>query len=300
MIQVFYGENSFELERALSRVVAETGVTPEKIDGEKLGKADLPNILQGASLFEPERLVIVRYLSDSAETWEALAGYDYADNDVILVEGKIDKRSKTYKHLKDVAEMREFLYFFSRDFYKVQEWVEAEIASLGLEMNKKVAQHLVNTVGQNQWQLAQALDKLSLVGGEITAETIDELIDKSVDQNVFAIFENALSGQTQAVVRTLNELELTEDVYRLFGLLTSQVFNLAALVYGDKTPAEVAKDLGVSPYALGNLSRLAREVSKPQMHDILQMFLRADEDLKTTSLDSWLVVKNLLVRITKI
>jgi DNA polymerase III delta subunit len=301
MIRVLFGENSFELERALARIVAEFGAEPERLSGESLTKADLMSVLHGANLFSDKRLVIVRYLSDNASVWESLSGISDANNDVVLVESKLDRRSKTYKNLQKVARLQEFVNFETRDFYKVQQWVSEEARTIKLNLNKNVIQYLTEVVGQDQWRLAQALDKLALLDkADITTAIIDEVIEKGIDHDVFRIFENAMAGKTKAVVRTLNDLEQTEEVYRLFGLLLSQVFNLTALVFSKQTPAEVARQLGVSPYSLGNLKKFSDSVTKQKMRKVLKMFNQADLELKTTSLDSWLVVKGLLTKISKL
>ncbi|MDR1032483.1 MAG: DNA polymerase III subunit delta [Candidatus Nomurabacteria bacterium] len=301
MIKVLFGENSFELERALKRTVAEFGAEPERVNGDNLARHDLTNMLQGSTLFAERRLVIIRHLSDNSAVWDGLAEIGEADNDVVLVEHKLDKRSRVYKNLQKVADLQEFTSFESRDFYKVQQWTAQEATALGLNLNKKVIRYLTEVVGQDQWRLAQALDKLSLLGDvDITTAIIDENIEKGAEHDAFGIFEAAMRGKLKSAIHTLDGLEQTEDVYRLFGLLTSQAFNLAALVFSKQAPVTVAAELGVSPYSLGGLKKFSDDVTKQKMRKVLKLFNQADQELKTTSLDSWLVVKNLITKIAKL
>ncbi|MDR0397641.1 MAG: DNA polymerase III subunit delta [Candidatus Nomurabacteria bacterium] len=301
MIRVLFGENSFELERELARITANFDGEPERVSGEGLTKSGLADVLHGTTLFTSERLIVVRYLSDNGEVWERLIDIKSASNYVVLVESKIDKRSRVYKNLQSVAEMQEFTPFEARDFYKVQQWVGEEAASLGLDLNKKIVQYLTEVVGQNQWKLAQALDKLALLDKrDIDEAIINELIEKSADQNVFKVFENAMQGKTKSVLKALDDMHENEDFFRFFGLLVSQAFNLTVLVFSKKTPAELAQKLGVSPYGLGNLKKFSGEVSKRKMRRVLRMLNATDLELKTTNLEPKLVVKNLLVKISKL
>ncbi|MDR0590953.1 MAG: DNA polymerase III subunit delta [Candidatus Nomurabacteria bacterium] len=301
MIKVFFGDGSFELERMLERTTANCDAEVERLAGDSLTKNDLLNILQGTSLFTDKRLVVVRHLSDNTEVWEQLAETSGSDNDIILVETKLDKRSKVYKNLQRVADLQEFGAYSERDAYKIQQWLKEEAKLLGLELNNKIVQYLTEVVGLNQWQLAQALDKLSLLDEEITTSRIDEIVEPSIEQGVFGIFEAAVQGKTKHVVSSLDKLELVEEPQKLLGLFISQALNLAALVFsGGKTPADVAAELGVHPFVMSNLKKVSDQVSKPKMRKILGMFNQTDREIKTASVDAWLAVKNLLVRVSKL
>lgn len=120
MLRVFYGENRLEAEKNVRRVLGEGY---EAFEGESLTVGDLPSIFQGTSLFGGVmgsgsaglggfgggRRILLKNLGENAEVWAKLADYRETEHEVVVWEGKIDKRSAGYKQLKDAGvEMVEF------------------------------------------------------------------------------------------------------------------------------------------------------------------------------------------------
>ena len=105
MITVLTGDNSFELTRAIDEIVRTFDGVAEKFEGGDLELSQLPDLLQGGTLFASERLVIVREVSENKALWDALPdwlGRVSDDVHVVLIEPKPDKRTKTFKDPNDV------------------------------------------------------------------------------------------------------------------------------------------------------------------------------------------------------
>lgn len=105
MIRIFTGENRIRANQAVSQILGENY---EIIEGTDLTPNDLPSIFQGASLFSVKRNILIRDLSDNKPTFEKIPEYLDTPHDVIILELKLDKRSATYKILKDQIEIRDF------------------------------------------------------------------------------------------------------------------------------------------------------------------------------------------------
>lgn len=117
MLRIFYGENRLEAEKSVRRVLGEGY---EVFEGESLTVGDLPSIFQGTSLFggfgasgvggsADGRRILLKNVGENAEVWAKLADYRGTEHEVVVWEGKIDKRSVGYKQLKDAGvEMVEF------------------------------------------------------------------------------------------------------------------------------------------------------------------------------------------------
>lgn len=258
MITLLVGENSFEIERSLDMIKREFAGQAERIDGASLDPAQLPELLMGGTLFAEKRLVVIKGLSGSAAAWTALTDWLPRTSDdihLVLVETKPDKRTKTYKDLQKLAAVAEHHVWTERDATAAERWVAEEATRQEVSLDKKSIQHLVRRAGIDQWELFHAIEKLALVGN-VTPELIDELIEANPEENIFLLFETALRGDMDGVRRMLATLKLTEDPFRLFGLISGQAFQLAALAVSDKPSAAVASDLGVHPYGLSKLSTL--------------------------------------------
>lgn len=302
MITVLTGENSFEVTRALEKIVADFAGAAEKFDGDSLELAQLPDLLLGGTLFATERLVIIRALSENKQLWEVLPDWlerASGDTHVVLVEPKPDKRTKTYKDLKKYAQVQEYNPWGDRDVMQAEKWVVEEAKRHGLSLDKKLAQQLVARVGMDQWQLFHAIEKLAVLD-TVTAETIEQLIEANPTENVFNLLDAALRGDTRKVSGMIRTLRLGQDPYMTFGLLGGQVFQLVALAASDKPSGEVAKNIGAHPYALGKLAPHAKKLGRSGTKKLARIFADADTAMKSTATDPWILIEQALIKTTSV
>lgn len=302
MITLLTGENSFENERALQRILVDFQVEVERIDGSQLELKQLPDLLMGATLFANRRLVVIRGLSENKSLWSEFDTWLPRVSDdihLVLVESKPDKRTKTYKDLQKLAEIHESKTWTDRDRPKAEQWAVQEARQLGFELDKKCARLLVERVGIDQWLLEQALEKLAVVN-TISPEVITELIEAHPSENVFNLLETALKGDAHKVREIVEIFETTEDPYRLFGLLSTQGFQLAVLSMSEKTPSEVAREIGAHPFVLSKLAPHAKRLGAGGARKIIAALAEADDGMKTSSSDPWLLIERALMKIVRI
>lgn len=296
MITLLTGENSYGVEQVLRQLTADFSGVVEKFDGGDLELKQLPDLLMGVNLFSEKRMVVIRGLSQNKSVWEALPEWLARLSDdihLVLVESKPDKRTKTYKTLQKDAEVHEFKPWTERDVRTAEKWAEGQAIE---KLTSNAARLLVARVGVDQWQLAQAIEKLSVYDA-ITEDLIRENIEAQPHENVFVLFETALKGDTKRVQEMIATLSLGEEPYQLFGLLSGQVFQLAALAAA-REGDDVAKDLGAHPFVLSKLKPYARECGVRRASEIVATFTTADEAMKTSSIDPWLAIERALLGIS--
>lgn len=301
VISVIAGENSFENERTLQRLIFEFDGTAEKIDGETLELKQLPDILMGMSLFAEKRLVIIKNMSVNKTLWsdfEAWIPRVSDDIHLVLLDTKPDKRTKTYKVLQKVATVYESKVWTERDAFQAEKWIGEESVRLGKELDKKSIQFLVGWVGVDQWLLSQALEKLVLLD-DVNPEVIRTVIEPNEVENAFQLFEAALKGDGERITAILRVLQKTEDPFRLFGLVSGQAFQLVTLSVATVPDAVVASDLGVHPFAVSKLSSAAKRLGKEGAKEVLIHFAEADSDLKTSAAEPWLLIERALIKTAK-
>lgn len=105
MIKIFTGEDRIRAQQEITRYLGENY---EIIEGADLELTTLPSIFQGASLFADTRNILIRDLSINKPVFDKLPDYLDTSHNVIIQEIKLDKRSNTYKILKDKIEIRDF------------------------------------------------------------------------------------------------------------------------------------------------------------------------------------------------
>lgn len=282
-------------------------VDSERIDSESLTPADLPSLLHGATLFSEKRLIVINRLSENKPVCVALESYldglsANTDTHVVLIEPKFDKRSSIYRKLKSTAEVLEFDDTdFSKPFNRREQlkWLSAETDRVGLKLDPKAQNFLLDHVGPDKFALISALDKLSLINVPVSQTTIIDLIEPSYEQNVFTVFELALNGNKKALLEAVSRLELSGKAPReFFGLICNQAFLLLAL---KTAPAgvDVSGDLSVSPYSLKNLAPFAAKLSRPTVKAIIHRFAITDSLIKSSgTIDRWLIIRGLLLNVS--
>jgi len=301
MITLLIGENSFEIERVLDEITNDFNGNIEKIDGSQLQLAQLPDILMGISLFDTARTVVIRNLSDNKSIWTVFGDWLpklSSDIHLVLIEPRPDKRTMTFKLLKDYANVKDFQPWTERDVVKAEKWVTEEAKKQGFELNTKCVQLLVQRVGIDQWQLFHAIEKLSLVD-TISADNIKDIIEANPTENVFNLFEIALRGDINELKKMIRTLERSEDVYRLSALLFTQVFQLAVIVSATKTD-DIAKDFSIHPYVISKLTSITKRLGKNGVSKIIAIFAQTDYDMKLSKADPWLLIESALIKVANI
>ena len=296
MITVLTGENSYELHQALKAIIGAFNGQPERIDGTTLELRQLPDLLMGGTLFATDRLVIVRGITENVALKSQLHEWlDRVDDSIhlVLIDEKLDKRTVLYKDLKKKANLRDFAQWGERDTSTAVQWLLKQAPQL----DRTTADHLVHRVGLDQWQLASALDILSNLD-EITLKTIDEHIEPNRTENVFQLFELALEGKTQRIQDMLRTLELAEEPYGLFALLSSQAFQLAAVGLAESGDNS-SKDAGIHPFVASKLEKHARRLGARGVLKVLAVFADADADLKRSRGEPWLLIEKSLLQVSQ-
>mgnify|MGYP000852793758 FL=1 len=300
MIYLFYGENEFEKRQAIAKLIGNEKAA--RYDVEDLTLAGMQEIAIGQTLFMNSSVYLISKLSENSEIWSQLPDMKFDDDrTIILVEDKIDKRTKTYKWLQKNAKVQEFSPLSDRQKPQLLKWCVAEAKVRECELTNRQAEIIVDRLGFDQLRLSNFLNQLALVE-KVTDDLIDNFIPLARTENVFDLFVSALAGDYDKVHDIISYLESESGVdgaYQTMGLLASQVTNLTALVLADGDSKLVASDFSANPYVLRKLASSAKGVDKKKLKRINDALLRADLQMKTTSVNPWLLVEAALVGIGK-
>ncbi len=105
MIQIFYGDDRV---RAKAEIIKILGQDYEVYEGTDLVSSDLPSLFLGNSLLSGTRSILIRDFFLNKSIADKLLDYLTTPHNVIILELKLDKRSATYKSLKDQIIFKEF------------------------------------------------------------------------------------------------------------------------------------------------------------------------------------------------
>lgn len=263
----------------------------EQVDGEVFDPNNITGLLQGASLFTPQRLVILRDAAKNKPLWDALGDWVEkvpVETTLIIIEPELDRRTKTYKTLKSKTEFKEFA---PASGAQLVQWLQAEAKKLGAEIKSADAQYLIERTAGDQWRLSHEITKLASYKDGITHKAIDELVEPSAEGSAFELLDAALGGDQVKVQKLVASLKTQEDPYKLFGLLASQVHALAVIaVAGDRTADQIAKDSGLHPFVVRKSQGVAKKLGAARIGEIVQQLASCDVQLKSTGTDPWFLL----------
>ena len=298
MIYLLHGDNEFEKRAALAALVGDADVV--RYDGEELTLADMQEIAIGQTLFSQSAMYVISKLSENFDIWSRLSELPFDDDKtVILLESKLDKRTKTYKWLQKTHKTQEFLPLSDRQKPQLISWCEVQARERGYRLTRTQIGTLIDRLGFDQLRLSNFLDQLALAEN-ITNKLINDLVPLARSENVFDLFVAALSKDYEMVHNIISYLESESGVdgaYQTMGLLASQATNLVALVLSGGDNKTVAADLSVNPYVLQRLSSSARTVDIEHLRRINDALFQADLQMKTTGVNPWLLIETALVKL---
>ena len=165
MIYLLYGDNEFKKRAALAALVGDMEVV--RRDGEELTATEVCEVVMGQSLFMLEQAVVITDASQNVALWRELPELlGETATTVVLLEAKLDKRTKTYKWLKSHAEVREYAHFTEHQKPQLSAWCVERAKVHGAVLTAAQATALIDRLGFDQLRLDLALQQLALAGGE--------------------------------------------------------------------------------------------------------------------------------------
>ena len=305
-ITILYGDNSYERTTQLAKMkmdAEKSGFEIQKSNSDELSKSDFVSLICGVSLLSEKRFVYIRNLSENSEIWQNLAEIlprISTDIHLCLVEDKIDKRSVVYKAISKIVELYEFKNLTTRDSKNLARLFAKK---QGLSLDNKTASFLISWVGVDEWRIRDAIEKIALIG-EANEQNIREFVPQNIESNAFLIIEMMFLGDILKLQEEFSKLKITDGedgAFRFLGMISTQIFNLAALKIGKnigKTTAEIAKEIGANTWALGKMENFVQNLSESQLAEIVSKFTQVDEIIKTESVDPWNLVESTILEIS--
>lgn len=203
------------------------------------------------------QVVIVKEAQDLSRTIESLESYvlNPQPTTVLVMAYKYKTLDKRKKLVKTIDKMG--LVYESKKLYENQvgQWIARVLQGRGYTIEPKANAMLVAFLGNDLSRIANEITKLEIIlpkGSVITPHHIEENIGFSKDFNVFE-FRKAIGDGNQTKAYQIAAYFAQNPKDNPMVVVNAQVFSFfsAVLQYHglkDKSPANVAKVLKVSPY----------------------------------------------------
>jgi len=202
--------------------------------------------------------------------------------------GKFDKRKKTYKAID-----KNGLVFESTSLYdnKIPAWIEDYAADKGYKIDGPASAMMAEYLGNDLSKIANELDKLMLnvtKGHTITLQHVQDNIGISREYNVFEL-QSALSRKDPFKVnQIINYFEAnpkSNPMVLVLGNLNNFFSKVLLYHYAkDKSPQNLARELGVNSYFIKDYELAARSYNYGKTMQIISLL--REYDLKSKGVDS--------------
>ena len=168
---------------------------------------------QTMSLFSSQRLLEIRLPSGSPgkEGGEALRNYvanPPADTTLLIISGKIDKRSQKSKWFTELDKVGATIAVWPIDAAKLPRWISQRMQQRGLSTNQQIASLIAERVEGNLFAAAQEIDKLQLLcpDGKVDEQTVLASVADNARFEAFGLMDTVFAGKVNKIPRMIRRL----------------------------------------------------------------------------------------------
>lgn len=261
-----------------------------------------------------EKKMLLLELTDSdppsASLTEAIGSLcaDFPQDCVIVVnEQKTDSPNKksALQELVNAAKGRVLcVRFDERPQEELIRWVERHAQAAGKAMDRRTILHLLQVADHGMHSLRNELAKIfAHSGAAVTSADVDAVTVRTVESRIFdladALFKNdpgAAVGLLRELLERYPETQVFDTVYGTF----ARLYRVSAASAAGLAPDDIAKSLGIKPYAVTKNLSLAGRVPAGTLRRVLKVCSDTDGFVKRASRDKALTAEVFVLRVADI
>ncbi|GAB6158125.1 DNA polymerase III subunit delta [Desulfotomaculum varum] len=295
------------------------------VDGETTEPAAVAALAENLPFLAERRLIIVKNTpwfaargkakdtgakeaADSKADSQEVSLLNYLNNPssasclVFLSREPADRRKKLYKALTAVGQAIEFKTLKPSETIS---WVTQKLKAAHKKIDPAAARYLVEANGKAGLQnLSNELAKLLAYLGErdtVTFQDVRQLVVPSLEQNIFAVVDDAVAGHTSRAVAGIRELlAVKEQPPKILALLARQIrlaLQAAALIQEGCPEREVAGKLGLQDFVVKKALQQARRSGSRKLQWALEQLAEIDADIKSGRQEFLPAIENTLIKL---
>ncbi|WP_100406734.1 DNA polymerase III subunit delta [Bacillus solitudinis] len=216
---------------------------------------------------------------------------------------KLDERKKITKLIKSHSVVVETNPF---DEKMTEKWIDEQAQLKQFSFTIQGKQRLMERQGTNLLMLASEIEKLSLFageGGRIDETIVDELVARTLEQDVFELVNHAAKQNISKALTIYHDLlKQKEEPLKILALLTRQfriyyqVKELSRRAYSQK---QIASQLKLHPYVVKLAQGQVNRYEDRMLLSILSRAADTDYAIKRGAMDKVLAVELFLISFAK-
>jgi len=222
---------------------------------------------------------------------------------VFELDTAIDKRKKLSKAL---LAMPGAVLFDTLDDAQLSKWIAQQLRPLGKKMDRGACEALAFTSGRDLTMLSGELSKLAAYAGDreqITELDVEEIATHTAECTVFAMVDALSAGKVQQAFELLGVLLSSgEQRIGILALITRhyrQMMHLSAMQAERMGQAQMAKALGIPPFALSRLSRQIGRRTYASLRQMVELCVETDYNIKRGAIREDAALDRLMLALCK-
>ncbi len=301
-VYLFFGTETFEIEKEIKKIITENEIDEMSKSMYDMHEVSISEALSDASTISflgGKKCVIIRnpfFLSGTnvktsvEHNLEAIEKYIETPNeDTILIfyapYEKLDSRKKIVKTLTNKVEVKEFA---------IKDMSEKVVGMINDKLNLNEAQKsllVTKMIGFSLEQVSREIEKVEtyqLSNGMITDDVLEDLISQSLEQNVYSLADAVAISDYKKAFKIYNDLiKQKESPVGLLMLIASKFRSLIQIKTYEYigNNFEIAKKIGMNPYAVKFGLRITQKVKMKELKDMLVKIAELDYMIKSGNID---------------
>lgn len=209
-----------------------------------------------------------------------------------------DERKKIVKTLRKTVN---FFEIGKLDHHQLLKTTHQAIKARQCVIDDDALELFLSRMPNDLLEISQEVNKICLYTKHITKETIDVMVSKQIEENVFELTKAILNKETGKSIQIYKDLMMNnEEPIKLIVLIANslrllyQVKLLDRKGYNDQ---EIAKLLSLNPYRLKYIRQDGKDYELKELLQRLDDLSKLDVDIKTGKIDRFKGLELFLIRI---
>ncbi len=312
---VLYGDEKYLLEQRLDKIKKKYHISQDNMKTYWCNETPMKEIIDDALTFpfldeykmvvmkKPLFLTTKKQKDVSDDDIKVFIDYISHDNPTTIFviyhdEKNFDERKKVVKTLRKNAQ---FYNFEKLDYHQIYKAIYQSIKKRNCTIDDDAMSLFISRVPSDLLTISQEVNKLCLYTNHITTDTINLLVPKQLEDNVFELTKSILNKELDKSISIYQDLiKNKEEPIKLIVLIANsmrllyQVKLLDRKGYNDR---EIGEILSINPYRLKYIRADGVDFDINELLKKMDELSKLDVDIKTGKIDRYKGLELFIIRI---
>ncbi|WP_096440466.1 DNA polymerase III subunit delta [Alteribacter populi] len=213
---------------------------------------------------------------------------------------KLDERKKVTKLFKKHGRTMEGKPL---EIKEMLAWLDEKAKENNVTIEADAKEQLIALTGSELMLMTSELQKMAIYTGEggiITKQVVEELVARSLEQNIFALVDGVVKRKLDVAWQIFDDLlKQKEEPIKILSLLARQfriIYQVKQLGQQGYSQKQMASQLKLHPYAVKLAGQQGQHFNDLELLTILDQLAETDYKIKTGQLEKVLAVELFLAK----